>query len=65
MMSQATEMRFVCTLPLPATSGCNHLALNPVLRRRRRVCVPTPYPSHSRDHHTAAAAGASLDHDIW
>jgi len=62
MMSRATETQFDCTLPL--LSGCNHLSLNPVLRRRR-VCVPTPYPSHSRDHLTAAAAGASLDRDIW
>jgi len=57
VISRATEMRFVCTLP--ATSCCTHLSLNPVLCR---VCA---YSFHSPDHCTWAAADASLDRDIW
>jgi len=37
VISRATEMRVVCTLP--ATSHCTHLSLNPMLCH---VCAPIP-----------------------
>ena len=50
VISRAIDTRFVCTLP--ATSGCSHLTLNPVLHR---MCS---YPSNSPDHARCACVHA-------